>query len=211
MRTALLICALAAAACGGSDNRPAQDPASVSETSATASTHADPNADPTPVAPVTPVATDGTATLETPIQGPQPAKSPVAVSPSRTSTVSGSNASIVGTNAGGVLVVDDPGAHDRTSNATNTKINDRDRHGALTPMNQGNSADETKITASIRKGLMGDSSLSFTAKNVKVITVGTKVTLRGPVNSDQEKSAIEARAKQTAGVTEVDDQLEVKK
>jgi hyperosmotically inducible periplasmic protein len=118
---------------------------------------------------------------------------------------------MLGTNSGGPLVVDNPGAHDQTKNADNTKINDRDRHGALTPMNQGNSADETKITASIRKGLMGDSSLSFTAKNVKVITVGTKVTLRGPVSSDQEKSTIETRAKQTAGVTEVDNQLEVKK
>jgi osmotically-inducible protein OsmY len=78
-------------------------------------------------------------------------------------------------------------------------------------MNQGNSSDETKLTATIRRGLMGDKSLSFTAKHVKIITVGTKVTLRGPVNSDQEKAAVELRAKQTPGVTDVDDQLEVKK
>jgi len=100
---------------------------------------------------------------------------------------------------------------DQTKNADNTKINDRDRHGAPTPMNQGNSSDEVKITAAIRKGVMGDKSLSFTAKNVKIITVGSKVTLRGPVNNDQEKAAIEARAKQTPGVTEVDNQIEVKK
>jgi hyperosmotically inducible protein len=57
---------------------------------------------------------------------------------------------------------------------------------------------------------MSDKSLSFTAKNVKVITVGSKVTLRGPVKSDQEKAAIENAARQATGVTEVDDQLEVK-
>jgi hyperosmotically inducible protein len=107
-------------------------------------------------------------------------------------------------------VVDDPGSHDHTMSADNTKINDRDRHGTLTPMNQGNGKDEIKITAAIRRGLMGDKSLSFLAKNVKIITVGTKVTLRGPVKSDQEKATIESRAKQTPGVADVDDQLEVK-
>ena len=35
-------------------------------------------------------------------------------------------------------------------------------------------------------------------------------TLRGPVNSAQERASIEARARQIAGVTDVDDQLEVK-
>jgi hyperosmotically inducible protein len=82
---------------------------------------------------------------------------------------------------------------------------------AAPSMNQGNSEDEIKITTSIRHGIMRDHSLSFAAKNVTIVTVGTKVTLRGPVNSDAEKTAIESRARQTAGVTEVDDQLEVKK
>ena len=41
--------------------------------------------------------------------------------------------------------------------------------------------------------------------------VGTKVTLRGPVKTEQERSAIELRARQTAGVTDVDNQIEVKK
>ena len=108
-------------------------------------------------------------------------------------------------------VVTNPGVADQTKNADNTKINDRDRHGALTPMDQGNSGSETKITAAIRKGIMGDKTLSFVAKNVKIITVGGKVTLRGPVKSDEEKSLIEAKAKAATGVSEVDNQLEVKK
>ncbi len=83
-------------------------------------------------------------------------------------------------------------------------------HAALTPMNQGNSKSETQITADIRKTVMADKSLSFTAKNVKIITQGTKVTLRGAVKSDAEKSSIENEARNTAGVTDVDDQIIVK-
>jgi len=117
----------------------------------------------------------------------------------------------VSSNDGTSTVLNDPGVADHSMNADNTKINDRDRHGTLTPMDQGNSGSETKITARIRKGIMSDSSLSFTARNVKVITVGSKVTLRGPVNSEPEKASIAALAKQTPGVSEVDNQLEVKK
>ena len=109
------------------------------------------------------------------------------------------------------IVTTNPGSADQTKNADNTKINDRDRHGALTPMDQGGSDQERKITQAIRKLVVSDGALSFTAKNVKIITVGSKVTLRGPVKSDQERSLIEARAKQTMGVTEVDNQIEVKK
>jgi osmotically-inducible protein OsmY len=57
---------------------------------------------------------------------------------------------------------------------------------------------------------MADDTLSFTGKNVKVITVGNKVTLRGPVKTDQAKLAIAAIATRTPGVNEVDNQLEVK-
>jgi hyperosmotically inducible protein len=46
---------------------------------------------------------------------------------------------------------------------------------------------------------------------VKVITVGSKVTLRGPVKTAQEKATVATLAKQTPGVTAVDDQIEVAK
>jgi len=58
---------------------------------------------------------------------------------------------------------------------------------------------------------MADGSLSFTAKNVKIITQNGKVTLRGPVNSQEERNAIEAAARKIAGSGQVDNQLEVKK
>ena len=40
---------------------------------------------------------------------------------------------------------------------------------------------------------------NFDAKNAKVVTTGTKVTLRGPVKTDQERTTIEQLARKTAG------------
>ena len=92
----------------------------------------------------------------------------------------------------------------------NSKVNQRDQSSAaLTPMDQGSSESDRKITQQIRQDLMKDKSLSFTAKNVKIITIDGKVTLRGPVKSDAERSAIEAAARRVTG--NVDSQLEVSK
>lgn len=94
----------------------------------------------------------------------------------------------------------------------NTKVNKRDTNSAaLTPMDQNNNQTDLKITQQIRQAVMADGSLSFTAKNVKIITQNGKVTLRGPVNSAQERDAIDAAARKVAGASQVDNQLEVKK
>lgn len=93
----------------------------------------------------------------------------------------------------------------------NTKVNKRDTSSAaLTPMDQNNNQTDLKITQQIRQAVMADGSLSFTAKNVKIITQNGKVTLRGPVNSAAERTAIEAAARKVAGANQVDNQLEVK-
>lgn len=92
----------------------------------------------------------------------------------------------------------------------NTGINERDRTGALpTPMDQSNESADLKITESIREALMKDDSLSFTAKNVKIITEKGIVTLRGPVANQAEKDSIAAKARAVAGVTKVDNLIEV--
>lgn len=95
--------------------------------------------------------------------------------------------------------------------ADNSRVNRRDRSGAtLTPMDQGPSEADRKITRDIRQAVMGNSSLSFTAKNVKIITVDGKVTLRGPVKTDAERTAIEAAARKVVGNGAlVESQLEV--
>jgi len=94
--------------------------------------------------------------------------------------------------------------------ADNTKINKRDTNSsALTPLDQGNGQSDLDITQKIRQAVVGDGSLSFTAKNVKIITRGGKVTLRGPVNTAGERTAILAAAQKVAGASNVDNQLEV--
>lgn len=65
------------------------------------------------------------------------------------------------------------------------------------------------ITQQIRKAIHQDTSLSTYGHNVKVITQDGKVTLRGPVRSDDEKSNIEAKAVTVAGKDNVTDQLTI--
>lgn len=92
----------------------------------------------------------------------------------------------------------------------NTKVNERDRNDqALTPMDQSGSESDLKITQAIRKAVMADDSLSFTAKNVKIITNAGKVTLRGAVKSASERSAIEAAARKVAGAGKIDNEIEI--
>ena len=57
--------------------------------------------------------------------------------------------------------------------------------------------------------IVADDKLSTSAQNVKIVTNDGKVTLRGPVKSEQEKKEIETKAKQVAGVKNVENQLEI--
>ena len=66
------------------------------------------------------------------------------------------------------------------------------------------------MTADIRKMVVDDGSLSIMAKNVKIITIEGVVTLRGPVETEEEKAAVESHAKQ-AGAKTITNQLEIKK
>ena len=92
----------------------------------------------------------------------------------------------------------------------NTGRNVRDRNEATkTPADQSENEADRTITQNIRKAITSDDSLSTNAKNVKIITNDGTVTLRGPVKSEKEKADIEAKAKQVAGVKNVDNQLEI--
>jgi hyperosmotically inducible protein len=96
------------------------------------------------------------------------------------------------------------------ADADNSGKNVRDRGNAtLTPMDQGNSESDRTISQEIRKAVVGNGDFPTAAKNVKIITVGGVVTLRGPVKSANERSSIGSIAKHTAGVKRVDNQLEV--
>jgi osmotically-inducible protein OsmY len=93
--------------------------------------------------------------------------------------------------------------------ADNTGRNVRDRSDAtLTPGDQGSSEADVEITRNVRRAITANDQLSTIAKNIKIITVNGKVTLRGPVKSAQEQQLIQS-AVQSLGITSVDNQLEV--
>jgi len=103
-----------------------------------------------------------------------------------------------------------PTAASYGTEADNTRVNERDRASpALTPMDQGESQADRDMTQSIRKAVIADDSLSFTAKNVKIITRDGRVVLRGTVNNAREKATIEKSAKELAGAKKVTNELEV--
>jgi hyperosmotically inducible periplasmic protein len=92
----------------------------------------------------------------------------------------------------------------------NTGKNSRDRTtSALTPLDQGENQTDLTITRRIRRALVSNRQLSSEAKNIEIITANGRVTLRGPVETQQEKQTIDDIAK-LIGAAGVQDQLEVK-
>src|SRR5258708_27953986 len=95
--------------------------------------------------------------------------------------------------------------------ADNTKTNQRDRNAnEPTADQQKENTSDRDITQQVRQALLKDKSLSTYAHNVKVITQNGMVTLKGPVRSEEEKQAVEAKAEEGAGAGKVTDQLDVK-
>lgn len=93
--------------------------------------------------------------------------------------------------------------------ADNTKKNAQDGGGKpLTAMDQGNSAADIEMTQKIRQAIVADESLSSNARNVKIITNGGAVTLRGPVKDEAEKARVVELARGVAGQSPVDVQIE---
>jgi hyperosmotically inducible periplasmic protein len=94
--------------------------------------------------------------------------------------------------------------------ADNSKTNQGDASkGAVTSDQQKVNPTDQAISKNIRSSIMQDKTLSTYAHNVKIITQDGKVTLKGPVRSDDEKANIEAKATAVAGVGNVMNQLTV--
>lgn len=84
--------------------------------------------------------------------------------------------------------------------ADNTKINQRDRNqNEPTADQQKENSSDRVLAQQVRRALVKDKSLSTYAHNIKVIAQNGVVTLKGPVRSDEEKQAIEAKAAEAAG------------
>jgi hyperosmotically inducible protein len=94
--------------------------------------------------------------------------------------------------------------------ADNTKTNERDRAAnEPTADQQKENRSDRDITQQIRQSIMKDKSLSTDAHNVKIITSNGRVTLKGPVRSEDEKKAIEAKAAEVAGESKVTSELNI--
>ena len=94
--------------------------------------------------------------------------------------------------------------------ADNTGRNERDRSGATkTPGDQSENETDRTVSQKIRQSIVADDSISTNGKNVKIITSDGVVTLRGPVKSTAERANIADKARRTAGVKKVDNQLEI--
>lgn len=94
--------------------------------------------------------------------------------------------------------------------ADNTKTNQRDRDSSSpTADQQKMDPADREITKKIRAAIHEDKSISVYAHNIKVITQDGKVTLKGPVRSEEEKTNIASKAVEVAGEGNVINQLEV--
>src|ERR1700736_4309913 len=93
----------------------------------------------------------------------------------------------------------------------NTKKNlPTNHHDANRADQQSNSSTDVELTRKIRQSLTQDKSLSTYAHNVKIITRNGVVELKGPVRSQSEKDAVEAKATEIAGASKVKNELTVK-
>ena len=93
----------------------------------------------------------------------------------------------------------------------NTKVNQRDRSKTEPTADQAkNNATDREMMQKIRRAVMEDKSLSTYAHNVKIIAQDGKVTLKGPVRSEDEKQAIEQKAKDIAGAGNVVNEITIK-
>ena len=109
---------------------------------------------------------------------------------------------------GGILTA---GQSDQPTKPDNTKVNKRDRSKAEpTADQQKENKSDRELAKNVRSAIVKDKTLSTYAHNVKVIVQNGIVTLKGPVHSREEKAAIEAKAVEIAGASNVKNELSVK-
>lgn len=98
-----------------------------------------------------------------------------------------------------------------TPSADSTRMNERDRGNTEeTAQSQMLGKGDRELLAAVRRSVVKDKSLSTMAHNIKILASNGVVTLRGPVKSTDEKSRVEALVKQVAGVSSVQNNLDIK-
>jgi osmotically-inducible protein OsmY len=64
---------------------------------------------------------------------------------------------------------------------------------------QSNASSDRMLTKKIRQAIIADKSLSVYGHNIKIITKDGSVTLKGPVQSEEEKQSIASKAASIVG------------
>ena len=101
---------------------------------------------------------------------------------------------------------------DPATQPDNTRVNQRDRDPSeATATQQRENPTDQELSKRIRQSIVEDKSLSTYAHNIKIISQNGTVTLKGPVQSVDEKRAIVAKAIAVAGSRDkVTDEMSVK-
>jgi hyperosmotically inducible periplasmic protein len=96
------------------------------------------------------------------------------------------------------------------TDADNSKVNkEEQQQNQPAADQQGENEADRKITQEIRRAVVKNKTLSQYAHNVKIITQGGTVTLKGPVRTMQEKSIVGKAAAKVAGKGKVVNELEI--
>jgi hyperosmotically inducible protein len=86
----------------------------------------------------------------------------------------------------------------------------QNKNQAQTADAQTNAKSDRLTTQKIRKAIMADKNLSTYAHNVKIITVDGAVTLKGPVQSEDEKQKVASEAASVVSADKITNELTVK-
>jgi osmotically-inducible protein OsmY len=81
---------------------------------------------------------------------------------------------------------------------------------STTADDQANAKTDRLTTARVRKAIIADKNLSIYAHNVKIITQGGHVTLKGPVKSEEEKQQVASDAASVVSAENISNELTVK-
>jgi len=90
--------------------------------------------------------------------------------------------------------------------ADNTREN---KNNIPTADQQKETKADRELAAKIRKSIVEDKSLSTYAHNVKIIVQNGQVTLKGPVRSEEESQAIQAKAQQLTTASAIRNEMTV--
>lgn len=106
----------------------------------------------------------------------------------------------------------DPGSWSNTFASNPERRNDASATGTAgsdAPTAQAGSDSDGDVSAAVRRAIFADKSLAAIAQSVRVTASGNRITLRGTVNTSEQKKAIERIARGTDGVRDVSNQLQV--